>query len=194
MARKTVTAWVVGVLASVALGALAARRFPNEADHDHLLAVIDLALTVACTLIALGLLKRWMGTYSSQVRKDIDTFAEQRHVFNEGIKNHLADIARREEALNARALDVETRMNDVLQALIDERAAGAALRQENDELTRDYNRAVSDSLQQTADLFRGRAPSTTGIDGLCIPMPVRSPEGHVEHDAPHVAADPAVRN
>ncbi|MFF4388506.1 hypothetical protein ACFY0G_17265 [Streptomyces sp. NPDC001552] len=193
MVRKTATAGVVGILAGAAIGALAARRFPREADSDHLLMTVNIGVVIACAVIVVRLLRRWMVGYTARTHQDLQEAAESRRRFIDEMTARQASINRTQDMMNARALAVESRMNEVLQALIEERAAHAALRKEHTELTDDYNRVVADSLQQTADLFRGRPAPASGSSGMCIPMPARSRENHAEHLAPPDVADPSVR-
>jgi multidrug efflux pump subunit AcrA (membrane-fusion protein) len=85
----------------------------------------------------------------------------------------LAEIARREAAVN-RSLDAaEAQIAKADQARAEERAAYLKLQTDYAELTADYNHVVRESLQQSADLFRPRTPPPADEDGQCIPMPPR---------------------
>ncbi|MEU6929039.1 hypothetical protein AB0A05_07725 [Streptomyces sp. NPDC046374] len=151
------------------------------------LVAMNVLPTLTCTLLGLHIMRGWLEKHTEQTRQQHATAAAERNHFAGEMTKRLAEIAQREKALNAATSDSEARMGQLLALVLEEREARAQLQAEHDEVTEEYNRVVSDSLQQYADTFRPRAgaPAEPEREAHLIPMPARA--SHQE-DATHEQA------
>ncbi|MFJ7592457.1 hypothetical protein ACIQZO_34830 [Streptomyces sp. NPDC097617] len=132
--------------------------------------------TLTCTLLGLHIMRGWLEKHSEQTRQEHTTAAVERTRFAGEMTKRMTEIAQREKALNAAANDSEARMGQLLHLVLEEREARARLQDEHDEVTDDYNRVVSDSLQQYAETFRPRVahPAEPAKEAHLIRMPARA--------------------
>ncbi|MFD6935311.1 hypothetical protein ACFWAP_04015 [Streptomyces goshikiensis] len=177
MRRKSANVWTGGVISGVVITATAWLwpRLPAT-DRMMLLVAMNILPTLTCTLLGVHLLRGWLEKHTAQTQQEHATAAAERNRFAGEMTKRMAEIAQREKALNAASTDSEARMSKLLALLLEEREARAKLQQEHDEVTEDYNRVVSDSLQQYADTFRRRVgtPAEPAKEAHLLRMPARA--------------------
>lgn len=193
MPRQTAIASGSGLIAGVAITTALVSDFPEHPLGDLLFPLLALLAPLVCLFLIAGrVIRRWLDDYTDATRRELDAAAEQRRLFHKDMDTRLAEINRREEAVSRAVAASEQRYQQLSQALTEERTQQARLRDEHEELIQDYNRVVTDTLQQSADLFHPRPPASgDGSDAACIPMPARPPQdGGAVQPPMHSAADP----
>lgn len=123
------------------------------------------AVLVCGLLLAAAVIRPWLLSFLGTMRREMTAQAAQHRQFNEEMDRRLAELALRESALNRSATASTVHLSSRL-AEADLKAT--RLQQEYDELASDYNRVVTDSLQQSAMLFAPR-PGGANPDGSVTP-------------------------
>ncbi|MFI9026392.1 hypothetical protein [Streptomyces sp. NPDC053560] len=146
-------------LAGFALGASGAVTFAEgiakrSAADFSLFVGARVFFVVACGLIlTAALLRPWMLSFLEAMRRETAVQADQHQRFNAEMDRRLNELTLREEAVN-RSTAVST--VHLSYQLAQSHLKEARLQIEYDELATDYNRVVTDTLQQRAMLFASR--------------------------------------
>ncbi|GGZ23927.1 hypothetical protein GCM10010387_16490 [Streptomyces inusitatus] len=155
---------------------------------------VDIAPLTCMTVITLCILHRWLDRYTANIRTEMAKAAEQRRACVEEISDRLAEVTRREAAVNRSAKIGEARTAALLNALAEARKENACLRTELEEIGEERNTLIATILQQSADRFRPRPEAATVTrPAPCIPMPARqrARDGAVPQPV-HGTVDPAL--
>lgn len=198
MRRTTAIAWVGGTIAGIVINTVTVATLSEHMDRRILfLVALNVVPSSGCTLIGLGVFRRWLRSHALQARMEQTAATATRELFLAEIKNRQADIAAREAALAAATAASEERLSRQTAEFQDRLANYAMLQSDYHELVADYNRVVVNALQQSADTFRPRAAeSEADHQAPLLPLPTRRTRGRGEVTHHHVPdlADPSIRN
>ncbi|MFE0766138.1 hypothetical protein [Streptomyces smyrnaeus] len=198
--RKTAIASASGMATGVVFTVVAVDGVPS-----HGAAGLFLPLAVRIFPLIIGVIvitcafRNWMDRFAAQVKAEREASAEQRRQEEERLRQRAEHLDRREGALNhateaaqGRLALLTKKLEESHVALLAERDARNRLQTDYDELAEDYNRMVTDTLQQRADFFnRPTAPADPATPPAPVHhIPVPQYDGGAAHQRMRDAADP----
>ncbi|MEU2487134.1 hypothetical protein ABZ593_21305 [Streptomyces sp. NPDC012617] len=177
MPRQTAIASASGLVAGIAITLASTGGLPDHPKLDLLLHLLTRTAPAVCALLIAGkVFRRWLDNYTADARRDLAEIAEQRRLFHVEVQARLDYCQQREEAFRRgqQATDSYVRVQQA--ELVATKEEVRRLQAEFDDLAADYNRVVTDTLQQSAHRFRPRpGPNSTTTAGIAIPLPARVP-------------------
>jgi hypothetical protein len=125
--------------------------------------------TVCITLIATGAMRKWMEARDEHNRAALDEIARQRTALIEASERRMAQLNEREQRLNKQAevagahvMSLASRLDEALTRSSALERQKADLTKQYEDLARDHNTLIRETLQERSDRFARRAvPAST---------------------------------
>lgn len=176
MIRRTTFASLTGFVAGAALTVPLA-TLSGETMAGHLVPTLIRTTGILFVLLVAGrVFSAWLKESHDVTCQELRAAAEQRTAFQEALDSRAADLAKRETRLALATAATEAQQNELQRALMQEAAHRVQLEADYEQLAEDYNLLVSNTLQQSATLFRPRetrAPLSGKAPLLPMPLPIR---------------------
>ncbi|MEU0948716.1 hypothetical protein ABZ379_39505 [Streptomyces canus] len=162
------------------------------ADKHVLLTAVGLCTMVCLTVVSMAILRKWISAHDDRTRQMANQIAQERTTFVEASARRAQELNEREARLNEktesahgyvmgilRRLDAALTQNSHLEREL------AELHERYEELARDHNTLIRETLQERADRFTRRAAPPAARAASCPPpgpakeTPARS---YTDHD------------
>lgn len=148
---------IVGITATIAVTGDAPG---NGALADIFMMSAWFFAMVCVTAVALTALKRWLAAHDARNRGQIDQLARERHAFVEATARRVRELNEREERLTQQAeatgshlMSLARRLDQALTDNTQLERKLADLTEQHEDLAREYNALVRETLQERSDRF-----------------------------------------
>ncbi|GLX54472.1 hypothetical protein Shyhy01_74210 [Streptomyces hygroscopicus subsp. hygroscopicus] len=169
MPGRAIIASVSGLAAGAAATLLVTDEGPGNGISGALLLLGGgLAALTAATTVALTAIRHWLNAHAEHTRQTAQQIAVERSVFIEASGQRARELADREERLHQRAEQASAYVMGIARRLDEALAENGQLERElaevtarYEELARDHNCLVRETLRERADRFRRRPTTPT---------------------------------
>ncbi|WP_280866481.1 hypothetical protein [Streptomyces sp. SAI-127] len=175
------------------------------ADKHVLLTAVGLCAMVCITVVSMVILRKWISAHDDRTRQMANQIAQERTTFVEASARRAQELNDREARLNEKAENAHGYVMGILRRLDAALTQNSHLEREHaqlrglyEELARDHNALIRETLQERADRFTRRTVTPAARAASCPPPgPATETPAHpdTDHDRGHapVAAIPLRR-